>query len=123
VPDAKLFHIADVGAWVAAGTAGVYSGASLDTDGFIHLSTESQWLRVATTFYQGRADLVLLEIDPALLSAELRYDAVGSEKFPHLYGPLNVDAVVAVHDLEVGEDGEHFIVPTGVKGVAGPPAP
>lgn len=100
----------------------MYRPASLEAEGFIHLSTEEQWLRVAHTFYRGRTDLILLEIDDERLAAELRFDAVGGERFPHLYGPLEVGAVVNRHPLRIAGDGD-FRVPEGVTGIAGPRAP
>lgn len=118
----SLFHIAEADAWEAARAQGEYRAPSLDDEGFIHLSTRAQWLRVANTFYRGRADLVLLAIDAGRLGGALRWDSVGQERFPHLYGPLARGAVKAVHPLELDDEGE-FVVPEGVTGVAGPPAP
>jgi uncharacterized protein (DUF952 family) len=94
-----LFHIVDRRTWEAARAAGVYRPASLATEGFIHLSTAEQWPETHARFYAGVADLVLLEIEPTLLSADVRYERADGDDFPHLYGPLEVDAVVNVRRL------------------------
>lgn len=94
-----LFHIVDRATWDAARAAGVYRPASLATEGFIHLSTADQWPRTQGRFYAEVTDLVLLEIDETLLSAEIRYERADGEDFPHLFGPLEVDAVVNVRRL------------------------
>nr|HEX4313087.1 DUF952 domain-containing protein [Kofleriaceae bacterium] len=92
----RLFHITTRAAWDAARAAGDYRAASLATEGFIHLSTETQWPRTLQRFFAGQRDLVLLAIDPAALRAAVRFEAADGEPFPHLYGPLNSDAVVEV---------------------------
>jgi uncharacterized protein (DUF952 family) len=53
---------------------------------------------VARRFYAGRSDMVLLRIDPAMLNCEVRHENLegGSTLFPHVYGPLPVDAVIEV---------------------------
>jgi uncharacterized protein (DUF952 family) len=72
--------------------------------GFIHCSRREQVAKVASTFYRGRSDLLLLEIDPLQVGAEIRYENLedGGELFPHLYGPLPVRAVVRVTPLGKG---------------------
>jgi glutathione S-transferase len=67
---------------------------------------------VANSFYRGRTDVLLLSIDESKLTAEVREEnAEGSaEVFPHIYGPLNVDAVVSVRRLELASDGTLSIV-------------
>ncbi len=98
-----LFHVADADEWAAARQSGRYErstrGLSLAEVGFIHLSTAEQWPGVLRRFYgDHEAGLVLLTVDPALLTAPLRWevgDPTTGEEFPHLYGPLEVAAVTA----------------------------
>jgi len=60
----------------------------------------------ANALFLGRDDLVLLVIDPAKVGPAIKYEgAPGSQQFPHIYGPLNLDAVVAVMALPRGRDG------------------
>ena len=102
-----LFHLAEAELWAHAQESGEYRGStlglSLDDVGFVHLSTAAQWPGVLGRFYrEHERDLVLLTIDPDLLHAELRWEAPhpgSTELFPHLYGPLPVDAVTATRRL------------------------
>jgi len=110
-----IFHVTTRAAWEAAQRAGVYAAPSLESEGFIHFSQAHQVVAVANAFFSGQRGLVLLQADVALLHAELRWEppaglpvpkAVSpSELFPHLYGPLNIDAVLAVHNFPPGPDG------------------
>lgn len=101
-----IFHITSRPAWETAQALGVYQDESLATEGFIHCSTHEQVLFVANAFFQGQSDLLLLKIDPDRLQSELRYDDVEPlGHFPHLYGPLNTNAVVQVVDFVPAGDG------------------
>ena len=110
-----IFHIAEAPAWDAAVVSGSYRVPSLESEGFIHLSTRDQFLATASRYYAGRADLVLLEVDEAALpDGALCYEkSTNDELFPHLFAPLPVGAVLRVHTFLPGEHGE-FHVPSTV---------
>ena len=96
---------------------GVFTADSLASQGFIHCSTPAQAVHVANAYYVGARGLVLLRIDPARTSAELRFEPGVHEpedRYPHLYGPLDVDAVVDVVDFEPGPDGR-FSLPEALR--------
>ena len=100
-----IFHIAPAAAWEGARQVGTYRGDTLDTEGFIHCSTAVQVLPVANRLYRGRRDLVLLAIDPAR-AGDVRYEeSEPGEQFPHLYGPLDVDAVTRFEPFLPAADG------------------
>ena len=82
-------------------------GRHLDEVGFIHCSFESQLQRVADAFYRGRTDVVLLSIDESKLTSPIREENTegGTEPYPHIYGPLNVSAVVSARPLVPNSDG------------------
>lgn len=107
-----LLHITQRSAWDAAQHAGEYRAPSLDSEGFIHCSTPAQVLGPANMLYRGQSDLVLLVLDPAQLQASLRYEPVGSDLFPHLYGPLNLNAVTNVVPFPPQPDGTFVLPPT-----------
>ena len=99
-------HICQREAWVSALARGVYETDTLKEDGFIHLSYPRQVVSVANYLYRGRRDLLLLCIDPDKVQAGLKVEALGTtEPFPHLYGPLNLEAVVRVLEFPPNPDG------------------
>ncbi len=92
-----ILHLAHAATWTEAQRLGSYTPSSLEREGFIHLCTEAQLPGVVERFYQGQRDMLLLTIDPTRLHAELHYEeSEPGEAFPHLYGALNLDAVIAV---------------------------
>jgi uncharacterized protein (DUF952 family) len=99
-----IFHIADRDRWLASMASGEYTASTIDREladeGFIHCSTFEQVAGVLDRFYRGVPNLVLLHIDESLLTAPLVVEQLGDapEPFPHVYGPLNIDAVVHVDD-------------------------
>ncbi len=113
---ANILHIAEKAAWVQATTSGFYAIDSLKSEGFIHCSKPGQVLRVAHERFAGRDDLVLLEIAENRVRVEIKYENCegGTEQFPHLYGPLNVDGVIAVYEFAPDADGE-FKLPIGIQ--------
>ena len=103
----SIFHLAEPKAWTDAQANGAYAvstrGRTLAEEGFIHCSDEAQWPVARRSFYGDVAThLVLLEIDPDRLAApvvrEVGNPATG-EHFPHVYGPIEVSAVVATRVL------------------------
>jgi len=108
-------------AWDEAQNSGEYRAASLLTEGFIHCSTISQVIPVANLYYKGQTDLVLLMIEPTLLSSDLKWEppAEGTpppgvpegDQFPHVYGSINLDAVVDTVELK-SKPGGTFELPT-----------
>jgi uncharacterized protein (DUF952 family) len=93
-----LFHITTRNAWNHSQAARVYRAPSLETEGFIHLSTEDQWRHTLHRLFRGVADLVILRIDPRRVDAEIKFERADGEEFPHLYGPLPTDAVINLRD-------------------------
>jgi len=105
-----ILHISSRADWRSARLAGSYEADSLSTQGFIHCSRPDQVLGVANSNnrFLGQDDLVLLCIDPDLVGAEIRYENLDGDKnlFPHIYGPLNLDAVTDILDFTRGDDGK-----------------
>jgi uncharacterized protein (DUF952 family) len=117
-----IFHITSRTAWDEAQKRGDYRAESLKTEGFIHCSTLSQVLPVANNFYKGQSGLILLEIEPTLLSSTLKWEPPSGvapppgvpvgDQFPHVYGPINLDAVVKVIDLITNSAGAFELSPS-----------
>lgn len=112
-----IYHITPRSDWQAAQANGSYATPSIETEGFIHNSSREQILNVANSFYRGVDDLVILCIDETKLSAKLVWEApahpdpdhasqeMDTALFAHIYGELNLDAVVDVVDFPEGSDG------------------
>ncbi|MBM7461240.1 DUF952 domain-containing protein [Rhodococcus coprophilus] len=105
-----LLHICSRDDWSRAQDAGAVTPVSLDETGFVHLSTPAQVHLPADRLFAGRTDLMLLHVDPSMLTDPVRFEPGVPEdpesmRFPHLYGPLPVAAVVAVTEYRPGTDG------------------
>ncbi len=96
-----IYHVVSHADWLKALQAGYYEAASLALEGFIHTSQASQVAGVLQRYYQGQHDLLLLHIDETKLTAPLKYEMAPSvnELFPHIYGRLNLDAVIKTEQL------------------------
>jgi uncharacterized protein (DUF952 family) len=112
-----IYHLTSRQAWRAAQQRGEYRADSLESEGFIHCSTLTQILPVAEKYYKEQQGIILLGINPDLLTSELRWEPPSGgapppgvpegELFPHIYGPINLDAIVKVYDLETNPDGSY----------------
>jgi len=96
-----IYHVVAKSLWQQALLQGYYEAPSLAAEGFIHLSKKEQVEGVLQRYYKNQKDLLLLHVDESKLSAELKYELSPSvnEAFPHLFGRLNLDAVVKVIDI------------------------
>ena len=96
-----IYHVTTKEAWEEALRAGAYKPGSLVTEGFIHNSTLSQVPGVLDRYYKNQVGLVLLHIDESLLKSTLKYELAPSvnEMFPHIFGPINIDAVVNIEEI------------------------
>jgi len=121
-----IYHITPQADWAQAQSEGQYQTESLKTQGFIHFSTREQTSKVANSIYQGRHDLRLLVVAVDQLDAPLKWEAphhpnpdappptAETETFPHLYGVLNLNAVIDVLDFPPNDDGS-FNLPESLR--------
>ena len=109
-----IYHITSLGEWASAQKLGLYTTPSLKSQGFIHFSRINQVVKVADAVYQRRNGLVLLCVDPARLQVPLKFeppdlDAPEAHKendlFPHVYGPVDTQAVIRVFEFPGNGDG------------------
>ncbi len=96
-----IYHVLPKAQWLLAQEAGLYEAASLATEGFIHASKAHQVAGVLERYFNGKNDLLLLHIDEYKLSVPLIYELSPSinEEFPHIYGPINLDAVTKTESI------------------------
>ncbi|MBD2703619.1 DUF952 domain-containing protein [Spirosoma sp. BT702] len=95
-----IYHIVLSANWLAFEDQPNYEAASLQTEGFIHLSQKEQVAQTLSRYYQDVPNLLLLHVDTTKLTHPLKYEpSTNNELFPHLYGPLNKDAIVRIEAL------------------------
>ena len=96
----KLYHVVPAQTWAKFDGEPTYEADSLEGEGFIHLSEQRQVAGVLDRYYRDVPDLLLLHIDAAKLTHELKHEAgTNGERFPHVYGPINKSAVVDIEKL------------------------
>jgi uncharacterized protein (DUF952 family) len=107
----RIYKICSASAWREAERSGVYRGSADDLrDGFIHFSTASQVAETVRKHFFGQTALFLIEVDADVLGDALRWErSRNDELFPHLYGELDLGAVIGVGDLRTRSDGSHDI--------------
>ena len=100
MPD--IFHLTLPAHWAQAQQDGAITMSTRDVtlaeEGFVHCSFAEQLAATAAGFFGDLDEVVVLRIDPSLLASpvvvEDLYDA--GQQFPHVYGPIEVAAVVEV---------------------------
>lgn len=90
-----ILHVTSTARWLEARAVGAYRGDTLATEGFIHCCLPRQLPHVLTSYFRGQLDLVAIEIDETRVQPEIRWEG-DVDRFPHIYGPLNLDAVTGV---------------------------
>ena len=98
---AIIFHITTAEAWEQAKKQGQYISPSLAEEGFIHCSEAEQVEGTLERFFHGKTNLVKLSIDTDKLTSPMYYEWSPSiaATFPHIYGPVNLDAVTEITTL------------------------
>ena len=94
---------------------GTFAGAPVDVqDGYVHLSTAAQLTETVDKHFAGQDDLHVAAVDLEALGDKIRWEeSRGGQLFPHLYGPLTLDTVVAYSPLEREDAGTVRLPVTG----------
>jgi uncharacterized protein (DUF952 family) len=97
-----IYHLTTLQEWEEAQDQGSYAPSSYEREGFIHCATEEQLDGVIQKHFQQHENLVKLIIDPTRLTERLKYEKVGDgdQEYPHIYGPLNLEAVTQIVFLD-----------------------
>lgn len=106
-----IFHIVEKKAYKRLENSGEYRPESLDTEGFIHCSTGEQINDTANRIFENKRHLFLLIIDTKRVEADIKYeeDKEQDEKFPHIYGPLNTNAILDKISLNPDKKGQFHL--------------
>ena len=93
-----IYHLTLVADWETAKQSGFYEAESLKTEGFIHCCEEQQVAGVLSRYFSGKKELLKLVIETGKLQSRIVHEWSDSTRdtFPHIYGPINLDAVVEV---------------------------
>lgn len=107
-----IFHIVNKDKWNLDKTSNFYTTHSLEREGYIHCSFNSQLMKVADSFHKGQTDLVVLCIDENKLGDKYKVEDLFnlSEKYPHVYGEIPINTIDKVVELCVDDNG-NFIEP------------
>jgi uncharacterized protein (DUF952 family) len=107
--DGTIYKVTSRAAFAEAKAKGRFEGSADDArDGFIHLSAADQLEGTLAEHFAGQKDLILLAIDSESLGERLQWEpSRGGALFPHLYGPLDLKALLWDEPLELGADGRH----------------
>ena len=106
-----LFHITTKEDWKKFNNNRNYEPESFESEGFIHCSTGEQVQDTANRLFEGQDEILLLVIDANMLREDIKYEQVESsdEKFPHLYCPLNTNAIIDKIGIKAEDDGSFNI--------------
>lgn len=111
LPGDLIYVLVPVVDYEAAVEKGYYWTDSVDASAFIHACPAEQLTRVANKYYADRKDVRLLYVDPSRVKAEIRWEPATGGLYPHIYGPLNLDAVVRIRRVHADSDGKIRIDP------------
>jgi len=93
----------------AAMSVGQWAPASMASEGFIHASPADQLTRVANKHYREHPELMVVTLATDRIRSEVRWEPATGGLYPHIYGPLNMDAVDSVQQVSRQPDGSYSI--------------
>jgi uncharacterized protein (DUF952 family) len=110
-PHTVVYHMTTRADWEGTPPDENFVAATLANEGFIHCTAERERvLQVANRFYRGApGEWVILTVAVAQLTAPLRWEAADDHIFPHVYGPIDRNAVVEVTPFP--RRGDEFLLP------------
>jgi uncharacterized protein (DUF952 family) len=112
-----ILHLVPAAVWAQVAGHETYAPESLESEGFVHCTGDDDlMLTVANAFYRSVGDVLVLSLDESRLAADVRWEPpaplpdgwAGAPMFPHVFGPLDLAAVVDVRQL-VRDDAGSFV--------------
>ncbi len=96
-----IYHVTRKNDWAKALSNGFYEAPSLKLEGYIHTSSVAQITGVLERYFAKEKELLLLHIDEEKLTSPVKYQLAESidEIFPHIFGTINLEAVVKTEEL------------------------
>jgi uncharacterized protein (DUF952 family) len=107
------YHLVPDSVWNSQPSNAEYLPEAFVGDGFIHCTNGlDELLAVANRYYvTDLRPFVVLALNVSKIASEVQYDDA-EQYFPHIYGPLNADAVIAQTTIERSADGKFLSVPS-----------
>ncbi len=95
-----IYHIVTSDYWAKFENIAEYVSETFEAEKFIHCCRKEQIAGVLERFFVGVNNLLIVEIDESKLSSPLLYEVVpdSEETFPHIFGPINHEAIVVVRE-------------------------
>jgi uncharacterized protein (DUF952 family) len=105
-----VYHITKSDDWLNAKVLGIYENQSLKTQGFIHCAVKEQVVEIASQIFSTDDDLILLKINEERTKYAVVYENLdnGSDLYPHIYGPIEMDTVEAALKLKKNTNGAFY---------------
>ena len=100
-----IYHITEKSEWKLARVEGKLEPESLQIEGFVHCCSEQLFSQVSNFYFKGLPSIYVLEIDEESLKSELKWEVSGGHRFPHIYGPIEVSAVVREIEVFPNDEG------------------
>ena len=94
-----IIHVTTLSAWESQAQKNHFAPDAFAMDGFIHCCASSQLTSVLERYFSRVDEVLLLHIDDLKLTSPLRYESASNqEKFPHIYGVINKEAIVRIEE-------------------------
>lgn len=88
---------------------GTLARDSIEAEGFIHAAPKSQLTRIANKYYKETINPLILVVDKSKITAQVKWEPATGGLYPHIYGPLNVDAIIASQPIDLNNKGEYLL--------------
>jgi len=107
--DPYIYLLSSQAEYQQALNAGTLIRDSLKSEGFIHATPKSQLNRLANKYYKEKLSPLILMVDKKLITAQVKWEPATGGLYPHIYGPLNINAVTKIEEISLAEDGNFHI--------------
>ena len=107
--DDYIYVLSSQSEYQSALEQGSLQRASLNSEGFIHASPRSQLNRIANKYYREVANPRILVVDKKKIIPPVEWEPATGGLYPHIYGPLNADAICRVQAIALNERGDFAI--------------
>lgn len=113
-----IYHMVPHACWEAQSPNAPYTADTLATEGFIHCTAEPDVLvKVANSFYRPTTGAwLILAVETEQLDAEVRWEAADGHRFPHVYGPIALEAITGIVPFPRTPEGTFFLPPAFTGG-------